>query len=98
MAAEKNYEGIRLPLDLILIHDVESLEDALLSKYAVEHEQEIFFIKNDEDLQEFIEDLDSPIYYELDDIEFDRIKAVIDLLNRCENDHILSHIVDRIVR
>lgn len=93
-----NYDGIRLPLDLLLVLDVDELELALTGKYAVEYEQEIQFCKNDEDLKELIEDMDNPKYYEIDDIELDRIQAVIDLLNKSEDDAILSHIIDRIVR
>jgi hypothetical protein len=90
--------GLRLPLDLILVHDVEDLEEALSAKWAVEHEQEIFFCQTDDDLEDLVQDFDNYTYYQLDDIENDRIKAVIDLLNRAEEDNILSHILDRIVR
>lgn len=93
-----NCDGIRLPLDLLLVLDVDELEQALISKYAVEYDQEIQFCKDDDDLAELIEDMDNPRYYEMDDIELDRIQAVIDLLNKAEVDSILSHIIDRIVR
>jgi hypothetical protein len=89
---------IRLPLDLLLILDTDDLENALNCKYAVEYEQEIQFCKNDDELQEIIEDMDSPKYYIIDDIEFDRIQAIIDLLNKSEEDILLSRILDRIVR
>jgi hypothetical protein len=90
--------GLRLPLDLLLIHDSEDLEDALTSKWAIEHEHEIFFCKTDDDLKDLIQDFENYKYYEIDDIESDRIKAVIDLLNKAETDNMLSHILDRIVR
>lgn len=90
--------GIRLPLDLLLIHDVETLEEALHCRYAVEHEHEINFCKNDTELQEFIEDLENYVYYEIDEIELDRIHAIIDLLNMAEDNNILGHVIDRIVR
>ncbi len=93
-----NFDGIRLPLDLLLVLDVDELEQALISKYAIEYDQEIQFCKDDDDLAELIEDMDNPKYYEMDDIELDRIQAVIDLLNKAEVDSILSHIIDRIVR
>jgi hypothetical protein len=89
---------LRLPLDLLLIHDVDSLEEALSCRYAVEHENEIQFCKNDEDLQEALADLEGYKYYTIDDIETDRIQAIIDLLNHAENDNLLGHILDRIVR
>lgn len=93
-----NSSELRLPLDLLLIHDVDSLEEAILCKYAVEHENEIIFCKTDEDLQETISDLEGHKYYTIDDIETDRIQAIIDLLNRAEIDDVLGHILDRIVR
>lgn len=92
-------DDIRLPLDLLLIHDVESLEDALECQYAVEHEAEIFFCQNDESLEALKEDLGEDVkYYTIDDIENDRIRAVIDLLNKSEEYAFLGHIIDRIVR
>lgn len=97
MASESSNE-LRLPLDLILIHDVDSLEEALHCKYAVEHENEIQFCRDDAALQDIVEDLEGVKYYTIDDIETDRIQAVIDLLNRAEEDSTLSHILDRIVR
>jgi hypothetical protein len=90
--------GLRLPLDLLLVHDVDDLEEALTAKWAVEHEQEIFFCQTDDDLDDLVQDFDVYTYYQLDEIENDRIKAIIDLLNRAEEDNILSHILDRIVR
>jgi hypothetical protein len=93
-----NFEGIRLPLDLLLVLDVDELEEALTSQYAVEYDQEIQFCKNHDDLIELIEDMDNPKYYEIDEIELDRIQAVIDLLNKSEDDQFLSHIINRIVR
>lgn len=98
-SSEQPHAGIRLPLDLILIYDVEDLEDALNAKWAVEHEQEIFFCQTDEDLQDLILDFDNNYtYYRIDEIELDRIKAIIDLLNKAEEDVLLGHILDRIVR
>jgi len=90
--------GIRLPLDLILIHDVEDLEEALHAKWAIEHEQEIFFCQTDDDLEDLVQDFENYTYYRIDEIELDRIKAIIDLLNKSEDDKILGHILDRIVR
>jgi hypothetical protein len=89
---------VRLPLDLLLIQDVDILEEALHCKYAVEHEGDIKFCKNDDDLDEFLLELEDYKYYEIDDIEHERINAIIDLLNKAENDTILGHILDRIVR
>jgi len=92
-------DDIRLPLDLLLINDVDSLENALDAKYAVEHEAEIFFCQNDESLQALKDDLGEDIkFYEIDVVENDRIKAVIELLNKSEEDLFLGHIIDRIVR
>lgn len=95
---KKDHVGIRLPLDLLLIHDSEDLEEALNAKWAVEHEHEIFFCQTDDDLEDLVTDFESYVYYNIDEIESDRIKAIIDLLNRAEEDNILSHILDRIVR
>ena len=39
-----------------------------------------------------------PKWYAIDTIENDRIRAVIDLLNMAENNKMLGHIIDRIVR
>lgn len=89
---------IRLPLDLLIILDVDVLEEALSCQYAVEHESEISFCKNKDDLKEFLEDYEDAIYYEIDDIELDRIRAIIELLNAAEENSLLSHILDRIVR
>jgi hypothetical protein len=96
---EKTY-GTRLPLDLLLILDVSDLDEALICKYALEHENEIQFCRNDEDLKETLSELedDEAVYYEIDEIEHDRIQAVIDLLNKAEADNILGHILDRVVR
>lgn len=95
---EEQQRGIRLPLDLIIVHDSEDLEEALSCKWAVEHEQEIFFCKTDDDLADLVLDFDRYVYYQIDEIELDRIQAIIDLLNQAENDNVLSHILDRIVR
>jgi hypothetical protein len=90
---------IRLPLDLLLCHDVESLEEALVSKYAIEFECEIFFCKNKSDLKSMLEEYgENARWYQIDEIENDRIRAVIDLLNLSEENSLLSHILDRIVR
>ena len=93
-----NFEGIRLPLDLLLVLDADELEEAITAKYAVEYEQEIQFCKDDHDLKELIEDMDNPRYYEIDEIELDRIQAVVDLLNKAEDDQFLNHVINRIVR
>lgn len=92
--------GTRLPLDLLMILDVSDLDDALVCKYAVEHESEIQFCRDDLELKETLAELedDDVVYYEIDDIEHDRIQAVIDLLNKAEADNILGHILDRVVR
>lgn len=90
--------GLRLPLDLILVHDVDDLEEALTAKWAVEHEHEIYFCQTDDDLEDLVQDFEQYKYYRIDDIENDRIQAVIDLLNKAEVDNMLSHILDRIVR
>ena len=95
---KKDHIGVRLPLDLLLIHDVEDLEESLNCKWAVEHEHEIFFCQTDDDLEDLVLDFETYVYYKIDDIETDRIQAIIDLLNRAEEDNILSHILDRIVR
>lgn len=97
MAGESSID-VRLPLDLLLILDADVLEEALTCKYAVEHEFEIQFCKNDEDLEATIEDLEGAKYYVIDDIEHDRIQAIIDLLNLAEENAILGHVLDRIVR
>jgi len=90
---------IRLPLDLLLCNDVDSLEEALISKYAVEFECEIFFCKNKSDLKAMLEEYgDNANWYPIDEIENDRIKAIIDLLNLSEENGVLGHILDRIVR
>lgn len=90
--------GTRLPLDLIIIHDVEDLEEALSAKWAVEHEHEIYFCQTDDDLEDLVQDFEKYIYYKIDEIEIDRIQAVIELLNKAEDDNLLGHILDRIVR
>ena len=95
---EESSNGVRLPLDLLLIHDVEDLEEALRSKWAVESDGEIIFLMNKKDLEEFVLDLDEYKYYGIDEIEHDRIRAVIDLLNKAEDDNILDHIINRLVR
>lgn len=92
---------LRLPLDLLLINDVETLESALESNYALEFECEISFFHTKKDLEEelrSIGDQDHIKWYKIDEIENDRIKAVIDLLNMAEENNILGHILDRIVR
>lgn len=92
-------DEIRLPLDMLLINDVESLEDALHARYAVEFECEIFFCRRKSDLNELLSAYgEDAKWYELDTIENDRIRAVIDLLNMAENNKILGHVIDRIVR
>lgn len=92
-------ETFRLPLDLLLIHDVDELEEALHCKYAVEHEYEIIFCRDDDRLQDLKTEINEDInYYIIDDIENDRIQAVIDLLNTAEENNYLGHLLDRIVR
>lgn len=34
-----NFDGIRLPLDLLLVLDVDELDDALTCKFAIEYDQ-----------------------------------------------------------
>jgi PHD/YefM family antitoxin component YafN of YafNO toxin-antitoxin module len=96
--ADESNNGIRLPLDLLLVHDVEDLEEALRSKWAVESDGEIIFLLNKKDLEEYVLDLDEYKYYSIDEIEHDRIRAVMDLLNKAEDDNILDHIINRLVR
>jgi hypothetical protein len=92
-------DEIRLPLDMLLIHDVDDLEEALFAKFAVEFECEIHFCKNKTDLDSLILEFgDDAKWYAIDTIENDRIRAVIDLLNMAENNKMLGHIIDRIVR
>jgi hypothetical protein len=88
----------RLPLDLLLILDAETLEEALNCKYAVEHENEIQFCRDDDDLHATVEELDGAKFYTIDEIETDRIEAIIELLNMAEHDNLLGHVLDRIVR
>ena len=95
---EDSTTGLRLPLDLLLIHDVDDLEDSLTSKWVVESDGEISFHRSDSDLEGFVEDLDEFKYYQLDDIEHDRIRAAIELLNKAEDDNFLDHILNRLVR
>jgi len=95
---EDSTSGLRLPLDLLLIHDVEDLEDSLSAKWVVESDGAITFHKTDYDLELFVEDLDEFKYYQLDDIEHDRIHAAIELLNKAEDDNFLDHILNRLVR
>lgn len=90
--------SIRLPLDLLLVLDVEELENAMNCQYAIEHENEIEFCKTKDELDIIIEDYEDYDWYEIDEIEYDRINAVIDLLNKAEDDAILGHILDRVVR
>jgi hypothetical protein len=90
---------IRLPLDLLLILDVEELENALICNYAVESDGEITFYSSNSDAETFVDELeDNYKVYRIDEIEHDRIQAIIDLLNKAENDTILGHILDRVVR
>lgn len=96
--ADESNSGLRLPLDLLLIHDVEDLEESLRSKWAVESDGEIIFFMNKKDLEEYILELEEYKYYGIDEIEHDRIRAVIDLLNKAEDDNILDHIINRLVR
>lgn len=95
---DSSSSDLRLPLDLLIILDVETLEEAMTSEYAVEYESEIRFCKNDTDLATVIEDMEDARYYKVDEIEHDRIQAIIDLLNKAEEDPLLGHILDRIVR
>jgi hypothetical protein len=81
-----------------MILDTDTLEEALVSEWAVEYECEIRFCKNNDDLAVVLEELEGAKYYKIDEIEFDRIQAIIDLLNRAEEDPILGHLLDRIVR
>jgi hydrogenase maturation factor len=96
--ADESNSGLRLPLDLLLIHDVEDLEEALRAKWAVESDGEILFISNKKDLEEYLSDLEEYKYYSIDEIEHDRIRAVIDLLNKAEDDALLDHIINKLVR
>lgn len=92
-------EIIRLPLDLLFTSDSEDLETALTCEWAVEHEAEIYFCKDTKELKVLKEDLGQDIkFYRIDEIETDRIQAVIDVLNLCEEDKNLSHLIDRLVR
>lgn len=92
-------ELIRLPLDLLFTSDSDDLENALTCEWAVEHEAEIFFCKDSKELKVLKEDLGTDIrYYKIDEIETDRIQAVIDVLSLCEEDKNLSHLIDRLVR
>jgi hypothetical protein len=93
-----NGSGLRLPLDLLLCCDVDTLEEALQAQYAFEFECEIYFCKTQADLEASLQEYDDPHWYQLDDIENDRIMAVIDLLNKAEEDIMLGHILDRIVK
>jgi len=93
-------EVLRLPLDLLLVHDVETLEtEALHSKFAVQFECELYFCRSKEDLDALLEEYgDDAIWYQVDSIEYDRIGAIIDLLNMAEEQQYLGHVLDRIVR
>ena len=93
-------EIIRLPLDLLMSLDVDTLENALSCQYALEHESEIFFCESGIELKRMKEDLgeENVVFYTIDDIEYDRIQAVIDLLNYCEENNVVGHLVDRMVR
>lgn len=91
---------VRLPLDLLMSSDVDTLETALSCQYALEHESEIFFCEGALELKRMKEDLgeENVIFYTIDDIEYDRIQAVIDLLNLCEDNAVVGHLIDRMVR
>lgn len=91
---------IRLPLDILLVHDVDYLEDGLNCTFALIHENDIHFCKNKKVLENMIEEMeiDTPKWYEIDEVEKDRICAVIDLLNMADENTVLSHILDRLVR
>ena len=98
ITAEETKIGVRLPLDLLLIKDTDELELAQNAKWAVEHEGDIYFCDTDDDLQDLILDFEKFVYYQIDEIEIDRIQAIIDLLSIAEKEQMLSHILDRIVR
>lgn len=90
---------LRLPLDLLLIHDVEALEESINCKYAIENDGEIIFCHDTDELEDYqMEFGDNMKFYQMDEIERDRIKAVIDLLNKAEEDNYLGHLLDRLVR
>ena len=89
---------IRLPLDLLLIHDVEMLEYSLLCKYAMEFESEIYFCRTKAELKDFLQEHDDVRWYEIDDIEHDRIYAVMELLNMAESNKTLGALIDRLVK
>ena len=90
---------LRLPLDLLLIHDVEDLEDSLRSKYAIEHKSELIFCKTEDELNDYKLEFGEDVkYYEMDEIETDRIQAVIDLLNLGEEQSYFGHLIDRLVK
>lgn len=92
-------DDIRLPLDMLLLNDVDSLEDALSSKYALEFECEIYFCRTKKQIKELLLEFGEDVkWYEIDDIENDRIRAAIDLLNMAEENQYISHIVDRLVK
>jgi hypothetical protein len=92
-------EEIRLPLDLLIVSDAEDLENGISSKYAVINEAELIFCKDEEELEDLKKDLGESVrIMEMDEIETDRIRAVIDLLTKAEEDNYLSHLLDRMVR
>jgi hypothetical protein len=91
-------DDIRLPLDMLLIHDVEMLEYSLVCKFAMEFESEIYFCKTKSELKDFIREHEDVRWYEIDDIEHDRIRAVMDLLNMAETNQTLGTIIDRLVK
>lgn len=92
-------DAIRLPLDLLLTHDVDDLENALTATFAVEFEHEIYFCHSQDDLNGLLEDFgDDARWYAIDDIELDRVEAIIELLNKAEDDRFLGRLLDRIVR
>lgn len=92
-------DDIRLPLDMLLLNDVDTLEDSLNSKYALEFECEIYFCRTKKEINEMLSEFGDDVkWYEIDSIENDRIRATIDLLNMAEENKYISHIVDRLVK
>jgi hypothetical protein len=94
-------DDLRLPLDILLTCDAEYLEEALLCRYAIEHEGEIFFCRDEKNLLDMkyeMELADDFRHYIIDEIENDRIQAVIDLLSHSEENSYISHLIDRLVR
>lgn len=89
---------LRLPLDLLLVHDVETLETAITAAFAIEADGEIYFCRDQSELDGYLDTYPTSKWYEVDSIESDRVRAVIDLLNKADEDPLLDHILDRIVR